>query len=72
MSDRILLTPQDIARDYSIPRSTQAKARMRGDFAPYIKRGRSVFVLKTDMDAWLSSLRRASTRQASSAQPHRS
>jgi hypothetical protein len=64
VTDKILLTPEDIERVYGIPKSTQAKARMRGDFASYIKRGRSVFVLKADLDAWLSSLRRASTGHA--------
>lgn len=61
MTEKVLLTPEDVERVYGIPKSTQAKARMRGDFAPFLKRGRSVFVLQTDMDAWLESLRRRST-----------
>lgn len=60
MTDKLLLTPDDVERVYGIPKSTQAKGRMSGTFAPFIKRGRSVFVLKTDLDAWLASLRRNS------------
>ena len=61
MTERILLTPDDVERVYGIPKSTQAKARMTGTFAPFVKRGRSVYVLKSDMDAWLASLKRKST-----------
>jgi hypothetical protein len=61
MSDKLLLTPEDVANTYSIPESTQAKGRMTGAFCPHIKRGRSVFYLKADFDAWLNGLRRRST-----------
>ena len=61
MTQKVLLTPSDIEQFYSIPRSTQAKARMTGDFPPFIKRGRSVFIFQADLDAWLANLRRAST-----------
>ena len=67
MTSKLLLTPADIARDYSIPKSTQAKARMSGTFAPFVKRGRSVYVLKSDMDAWLASLKRKSTLEQTHA-----
>lgn len=56
-----MLTPDDVERVYGIPKSTQAKSRMAGTFAPFVKRGRSVYVLKSDMDAWLASLKRKST-----------
>jgi hypothetical protein len=72
VTERVLLTPDDVERVYGIPKSTQAKARMRGDFAPYIKRGRSVYVLKADIDDWLAGLRRMSTSQASLARSRRS
>ena len=58
---KVLLTPEDVAKTYSIPESTQAKGRMTGGFCPHIKRGRSVFYLKSDIEAWLASLRRCST-----------
>jgi len=61
MGDKLLLTPEDMAQTYGIPESTQAKGRMSGGFCPHIKRGRSVFYLKSDIEAWLVSLRRAST-----------
>jgi hypothetical protein len=61
VTEKILLTPDDVERVYGIPKSTQAKARMAGTFAPFVKRGRSVYVLKSDMDAWLASLKRRST-----------
>jgi predicted DNA-binding transcriptional regulator AlpA len=62
VSDKILLTDRDVEAIYGIPRSTQAKGRMAGGaFCPHIKRGRSVFYLKSDFDAWISGLRRRST-----------
>jgi hypothetical protein len=60
-TERVLLTPGDVERVYGIPKSTQAKNRMAGTFAPFVKRGRSVYVLKSDLDAWLASLKRQST-----------
>lgn len=65
MTQKILLTPDDIERVYGIPRSTQAKGRMTGTFAPFIKHGRSVLVLKADLEEWLTSLRRKSTSEGS-------
>jgi predicted DNA-binding transcriptional regulator AlpA len=61
MTDKLLLTDRDVENAYGIPRSTQAKGRMSGAFCPHIKRGRSVFYLKSDFDAWISGLRRRST-----------
>lgn len=62
MTDKLLLTARDVENIYGIPRSTQAKSRMAGDtFCPHIKRGRSVYYLKSDFDAWISGLRRRST-----------
>lgn len=58
---KLLLTPEDVERMYGIPRSTQAKNRMAGRFAPYVKHGRNVYVTRADMDAWLSTLKRKST-----------
>ena len=66
-AERVLLTPGDVERVYGIPKSTQAKNRMAGTFAPFIKRGRSVYVLKSDMDAWLASLKRQSTFETNHA-----
>jgi hypothetical protein len=64
---KVLLTPEDVATTYSIPESTQAKGRMTGGFCPHIKCGRSVFYLKSDLENWIASLRRASTSDAGRA-----
>lgn len=61
MTQKLLLTPDDVARIYGIPKSTQAKNRMAGTFAPFVKHGRSVYVTRADMDHWLSTLKRKST-----------
>lgn len=61
MTDLVMLTPDDVERIYGIPKSTQAKRRMAGAFAPHVKCGRSVYVLKSDLDAWLETLKRKST-----------
>jgi hypothetical protein len=61
MSDKVLLTDRDVESIYGIPRSTQAKGRMSGDFCPHIKRGRSIFYKRDDLDSWINSLRRRST-----------
>lgn len=63
MSEKFLLTDRDIESVYGIPRSTQAKGRMTGNFCPHIKRGRSVFYLRTDLENWLCGLRRRSTSE---------
>ncbi len=61
MTDKLLLTDRDVEELFGIPRSTQAKGRMTGNFCPHIKRGRSVFYLRSDMETWLAGLRRQST-----------
>jgi hypothetical protein len=61
VSDKVLLNDRDVETIYGIPRSTQAKGRMKGGFCPHIKRGRSVFYLRSDFDQWLGNLRRTST-----------
>ena len=58
---KALLTDYDVAFVYGIPRSTQAKGRMKGGFCPHIKRGRSVYYLKSDFDNYIAGLRRIST-----------
>ncbi len=60
-SEEPVLTPDDVENRYKIPKSTQAKGRMRGDFCAYIKRGTRVYYWKTDMEAYLTSLRRRHT-----------
>ena len=61
MSEKVLLTDRDVENVYGIPRSTQAKGRMKGGFCPHIKRGRSVYYLKSDLDYYFAGLRRRST-----------
>lgn len=61
MTEKRLLRPAEIACEYGIPKATQTKLRMNGDFAPFIKRGRSVFVRRSDLDQWLLSLTRSGT-----------
>ena len=62
MDQKYLLSPRDVEREYGIPRSTQSKQRMkRGAFAPHVKRGRSVYYLREDVELWLQSLKRTST-----------
>ena len=64
MTERVLLTPDDVERVFGIPKSTQSKARMTaGAFAPHVKRGRSVYYLRSDVEHWLESLRRKSTNE---------
>jgi hypothetical protein len=67
MSEKILLTDRDVENIYGIPRSTQAKGRMNGGFCPHIKRGRSVYYLKSDFDVWIGSLRRRTTSESVAA-----
>ncbi len=57
----ILLSPAEVATRYKIPKSTQAKMRMRGDFCAYVKCGRSVRYIKADMDQFLAQRRRRHT-----------
>lgn len=57
----MLLTPDDIAREYKESKSAQAKRRMRGDGPPYIKRGNRVLTYRKDYEAWLETLSRRST-----------
>lgn len=61
MNTKVLLTVRDVAAIYGIPPSTQAKGRMKGGFCPFVKRGRSVYYLQSDMDEYIGSLRRRST-----------
>jgi predicted DNA-binding transcriptional regulator AlpA len=61
MSEKVLLTDRDVENIYGIPRSTQAKGRMKGGFCRFVKRGRSVYYLKSDFDEWIAGLRRNST-----------
>lgn len=61
MTEKVMLTPDDVERVYGIPKSTQAKSRMAGTFAPFVKRGRSVYVMRTDLETWLETLKRTST-----------
>ena len=66
---RELLKPDDIESIYGIPKSTQAKGRMTGNTFPYIKRGRSVYAFRDDVEDWLRGLRRRSTSDTGSQQP---
>jgi hypothetical protein len=62
MDQKYLLSPRDVWREYGIPCSTQSKKRMqRGAFAPHVKRGRSVYYFRADIEQWLASLKRTST-----------
>ena len=60
---RELLRPSDIEVIYGIPMSTQAKGRMTGETYPYVKRGRSVYAFRGDVEDWLRGLRRRSTSE---------
>ena len=59
--EAILLSPAEVATKYKIPKSTQAKMRMRGDFCEYVKFGRSVRYIKADVDKFLAQRRRRHT-----------
>ena len=61
MSQKILLAVHDVEAMYGIPASTQAKARMKGGFCPFMKYGRSVYYRKCDVDEHIASLCRHST-----------
>ena len=69
MGDKLLLTDRDVESVYGIPRSTQAKGRMTGGFCPHIKRGRSVYYLKADLESYIAGLRRRSTSDRGTAVP---
>jgi hypothetical protein len=60
-----LLTPADVEAEYKIPKSTQAKRRMSGDFVPYLKVGRVIRYWRNDVIAWFDAHRRHSTSDTS-------
>lgn len=51
------ITEIEAARYIGMSRSWLAQARMRGNGPPYIKIGRSVRYLRSDLDAWLALMR---------------
>jgi hypothetical protein len=55
------LRPSAYSERTSIPESTLAKMRMRGDGPPYIKVGTSVLYDTAKDDEWFASRRRNST-----------
>ncbi len=56
-----LLSPEDVASEYGIPKSTQSKRRMAGTFCRFIKDGRSVWYRRNDLESWLDQNSRQST-----------
>jgi predicted DNA-binding transcriptional regulator AlpA len=59
------LRTEAAARYLGLARSTLAKMRVRGDGPPYSKAGSRVVVYDIqDLDDWLQSTRRTSTRTA--------
>ena len=59
----IILTTDDIEREFDEPKSTQAKRRMKGIGPPYVKRGNRILTFREDYIAWLNSLKRQSTSE---------
>jgi hypothetical protein len=61
----LLLSPCEVEADprYRIPQSTSAKMRITGEGPRFVKRGHRVFYDTADLDAWLESLKRASTSE---------
>jgi hypothetical protein len=58
-----LLTPKETADLLRVSVSWLAKRRRRGDGPPFIKKGRSVDYLPSDVVRWLKSCRRSSTAE---------
>ena len=58
--DRQCLTEHEASRYIGMSRSWLAQARMRGDAEtpPFLKIGRSVRYLRSDLDQWLAERRR--------------
>jgi hypothetical protein len=67
MDGKLAIDPDEFFALTGIPKSTQAKGRLHGDFCPHLKRGRRVYYLKSDVEAWLLSLRRTSTSDSGDA-----
>ena len=67
LNNPIVLTPEDIEREFKESKSAQAKRRMRGEGPPFIKRGNRVLTFREDYIAWLQSLTRQSTSESSAA-----
>jgi hypothetical protein len=65
LSMSALISPQEaeLHPKYRYPRSTSAKDRLNGNGPRYVKRGHRVFYDTADLDAWLESLKRASTSE---------
>lgn len=62
-----VLNEDEAARYCRQARITLAKARLRGDGPPFLKLGRSVRYLKSDLDKYLASKRRRSTSDTGAA-----
>jgi excisionase family DNA binding protein len=59
----VLLTPKEAAKLLKVSVSWLAKARMRGDGAPYIKVGRSIRYAESALIQWMKSRQRLSTSE---------
>jgi len=58
-----LLTPREAARILNVSESWLAKARMRGDGAPYVKLGRAVRYSQAGLQQWMKAQQRLSTSE---------
>lgn len=61
MSTSILLKTKDASELLGMSKSTLEKLRLTGDGPVYVKRGKSVFYTRKDLDEWIASNRRTST-----------
>ncbi|MBF0454002.1 MAG: hypothetical protein HQL72_04180 [Magnetococcales bacterium] len=58
-----VLTPLGLAKEYNIPTSTQAKARMTGDFIPFFRIGTAIRYRRVDCEKWIADRIQRSTAE---------
>jgi hypothetical protein len=65
----IAMRPKEAATYTGLTEQRLAHLRYSGGGCPFVRIGRSVSYLKSDLDAWLRANRRASTSDPGSPQP---
>lgn len=59
----VILDAEHTATHLGLSKSTLAKKRLKGDGPPYVKLGRRVGYIKSDLDEWVMSKRFRSTAE---------
>ncbi len=64
MTDRRrLLSPRDVEAEFGLSTGLQARWRMYGLFAPYLRVGKGVFYERSDVERWIQANKRLSSRE---------